>query len=121
MKKFVLIILLMVMNVSFALNKENTIVDSLKTALTKTKNDTTRVKILNELSKNNFYRTPKIGIKYSTEALQLARKINWKKGIAQAYTNLGICYWVNANHQESINNFKKSAKLLMFIRCVVRY
>lgn len=38
----------------------------------------------------------------------LAAKIKWKKGMAVANNNLGICYWVDANYPESIKYFKNS-------------
>jgi signal transduction histidine kinase len=94
---------------SFAqLNKEDKLIDSLKIELTKAKEDTSKVKILNQLSTNNFYTRPKEGIKYGEAALKLATEKQWKKGIAIASYNIGICKWVNANYRESIKYFKIS-------------
>jgi uncharacterized protein YgiM (DUF1202 family) len=91
MKKVILIILMLGMHNLFAQNEENKIIDSLKTELTNAKEDTSKVKILNQLTSNNFYQKPKIAIQYGKSALKLSLKAKWKKGIAIANTNLGLC------------------------------
>ena len=108
MKKIALIILMLAVNISFAQNETNKIIDSLNTELIKAKEDTSKVNILNQLTSNNFYQKPKIATQYGIKALKLASKINWKKGMAIANNNLGICYWVDADYPESIKYFKKT-------------
>lgn len=93
---------------SFAQNKENKITDSLKIELRKVKVDTSKINILNQMTSNNFYTKPKDGIRYGNEALKLATKINWTKGMAIASQNLGICNWVDANFPLSIKHFTNS-------------
>ena len=108
MKKLVLIILILIANNLFAQNEENKIIDSLKIEFKKTKIDTVKINILNEICRQNFYRNPVIGIGYSEIALDLSKKIKWKKGIAVAYNHLGICYWINKKLEKSIYCFKES-------------
>nr|WP_315150061.1 tetratricopeptide repeat protein [uncultured Flavobacterium sp.] len=108
MKKLVFIILLLVANNSFAQNKTNKIIDSLKIELKKTKIDTVKINILNEMCSHNFYQNPLIGLGYSEIALDLSKKIKWKKGIAVAYNHLGVCYWINKKLVKSIDCFQKS-------------
>lgn len=83
MKKLALIILLLVVNNSFAQNDTNKIIDSLNTELIKVKEDTSKVNILNQLTSNNFYQKPKIAAQYGIKALKLATKLNWKKDLQQ--------------------------------------
>ncbi|MFT3910109.1 MAG: histidine kinase dimerization/phosphoacceptor domain -containing protein [Ferruginibacter sp.] len=66
--------------------------DSLLLILPKSKSDSDKVKILNEIS--NAYRkiNPAEGIKKGNEALELAQKINWTKGIAYAYATIAESY-----------------------------
>jgi signal transduction histidine kinase len=108
LKKLILIILMFFVHNLFSQNEENKIIDSLKTELINAKEDTSKVKILNQLTSNNFYQKPKIAIQYGISALQLSLKAGWRKGIAISNTNLGICYWVEANYPTSINHFQKS-------------
>jgi signal transduction histidine kinase len=92
----------------FAQNSDTKIIDSLKLELRKSKIDTAKVNLLNELSRNNFYSDPMEGMRYGEIALNLASKIQWKKGMAIANDHIGICYWVTANHPKSILYFQNS-------------
>jgi len=107
-KNIFLFIFIVLTNCVFAQNEENKIIDSLKIELTKAINDTSKVNILNRLTRENFYTKPKIAIQFGEKALKLATKANWKKGIAISANNLGISWWVDANYIESIKNFQKS-------------
>lgn len=68
-----------------------TSVDSLKTAL-ENASETERVDILNELYREYWNNEPVKAYEYTKEALNLAEKLNYKKGIAAAYNNLGVYY-----------------------------
>lgn len=83
-------------------------VDFLKESLSKTKSDTAKINILNRITSSYFYTNPKEGIPYGESALKLATKINWKKGIALANINLGVCQWVLTDYTKAINYFYKS-------------
>jgi signal transduction histidine kinase len=86
-------------------------VDSLKESLKKATTDTTRINILNRIASNYFYTKPKEGIPYGEAALKLATKIQWKKGIATANVNLGVCQWVLSDYPKAINHFYKSLSI----------
>jgi len=92
----------------FAQNSDTKIIDSLKLELRKSKIDTAKVNLLNELSRKNFYSDPMEGMRYGEIALNLASKIQWKKGMAIANDHLGICNWVSANYPKSILYFQNS-------------
>lgn len=83
-------------------------VDSLKELLKKPSTDTTRINILNRIASSYFYTKPKEGILYGEDALKLATKIHWKKGLAVANVNLGVCQWVLTDYPKAINYFYKS-------------
>jgi len=108
MKKIAVVILMLVVNSIFAQNEENKLIDSLKIELTKAKADSTKVNILNQMTSSCYYERPKIAAIYGEQALKIANKIDWQKGIGITTNNLGICYWVDANFKESIKNFQKS-------------
>ena len=109
MRKLVAIFyFILIGNFMFAQNSDTKIIDSLKLELRKSKIDTAKINLLNELSRNNFYSDPMEGMRYGEIALNLASKIQWKKGMAIANDHIGICYWVTANHPKSISYFKNS-------------
>lgn len=83
-------------------------VENLKETLKKTIADTTRINILNRIASSYFYSTPKEGIQYAEQALQLANKIKWKKGIALASNHLGVCQWVLTDYPRAIKYYFKS-------------
>src|SRR6185437_1137781 len=69
------------------------IVDSLTLLANKAPGDSSKVKLLSQLSKTYYPIDYKKGIDYGTEALNLAKKINWKQGIMTANNSLGANYW----------------------------
>jgi two-component system, NarL family, sensor histidine kinase UhpB len=94
--------------------------DSLQKILSKAK-DTQRVNVLNMLVRGYLYpvRTQNISPftqydaqKYINEALPLARKLNYGKGIGNAILNEGILYLNKEQFKESLSSFKTAMVLL---------
>jgi two-component system, NtrC family, sensor kinase len=71
--------------------------DSLKKQLSAAKEDTNRVILLNRITE--YCSEPEIGM-YSLPAIKLAKKLNFKTGLAHAYNNLGF-YYRNAGLNDS--------------------
>lgn len=78
-------------------------IDSLLTTLKTETEDTNKVNILNDLgfeySITNFFKAKS----YLNQGEQLARKINFKKGIANSLCNLGIAYETQGDYFEALN------------------
>ena len=110
-KTAILIYLIVFASSSFAQNKGNTTIDSLKTELRKVKEDTIKVEILNQLSSETNYLDNTISLNYALSANKLAKKIFWNKGIADSYANLGKCYWVKSNFSKAFDYSYKSLKI----------
>ena len=88
-------------------------IDSLLKVLNMAGEDTIKVKILNNLS--DQYRRAKQyseSRKYVDEAMVLAGKLNYKKGIASAYRNIGLNYEYQKNNEEAIKYFQLELKIL---------
>lgn len=102
MKKGVLILIILTFNFLFS---QEDYIDSLKTVLRKTKVDTAKIMIYNELAQGYQYNDTELGIKYAQQALQLSTKINWEKGIAQSYSTFGINYYVQNETKKALNAF----------------
>lgn len=90
----------------------NHTIDSLLTYIKTAKEDTLRVKALNDLSvefslEADYDRE----LTYALEALNLAEKLNWKKGQAAAYNNIGGSFDNKGNYGEALKNYFASLKI----------
>jgi|GEM_PF-3007155 len=72
-------------------------IDSLAKILPTMKDDSNKVKLLNEISFTYFSLDPAKGIKTGEQAQSLAMRLQWEKGLAGAFHSLGANYW--ASHQ----------------------
>src|SRR4051812_30879351 len=85
---------------------QNKKIDSLQVLLKKDKLDTNKINHFNQLSieyKNaRLYDT---AIDYANSALQLALKLNFKKGMAISYTKIGNVYDFLCNYPEALKCF----------------
>ncbi len=77
-------------------------IDSIINVLAKTKDDTTKIILLSCLSFNYSTLNTNKGIKYGEEALELSKKMVWKKGIALASGNLGINYKAKSDYPKAL-------------------
>ena len=91
---------------SFGLFAQNT--DSLG-ALLKTKlADTTRVQILNKLSRNYVVSNPDTAFEFARQAVELAEKVHDSKGIALSYLNIGRTYYFLSDNGKALEFSFKS-------------
>lgn len=111
MKYYIFLLLLFVgaQKNSFA---QQQVIDSLEHVLRNTNEDTVRVNSLNALSKQNIDISDFVMAKqYADSALELAKKLNYKKGIANAHNNIGIVYKNQGNYPEALENYLASLKI----------
>ena len=87
------------------------IIDSLKLDLTKQNDDTSRIKLLLELSATYSTVDPEIGIQYANMALKSSEKAKWKVGIARAYSRLGVNYQRKSDNENALLFHQKSLQL----------
>jgi signal transduction histidine kinase len=109
MKKiFTLFFLTVIAVSSFAQDKEKKIIDSLKITLLKTKEDTTKIKIINQIANTSLYSKPDFAVKQSAISLKLAQKINYKEGIISSFINLGIANCVKSDYTKGLDYLYKA-------------
>ena len=86
-------------------------IDSLLNVLPKLDDDTSKVRLLDDLS--NSYKTinPAEGIKYGQEALNLATELEWKKGIAMACDKLGSNYQFVSSYLKALEYDFRALKI----------
>lgn len=88
----VFLLLLFLPVISYGQKQGQSLIDSLLQVYKREETDTQKVNILNNLSYAYSSINPDSSIILAQQALALSEKINWPKGIANAYTDLGIGY-----------------------------
>ena len=83
------------------------ITDSLENLL-RTTTDTSRVKLLSDLCWEYRFISAEKALDYGNQALMLAKKLKYDKGIAQAYNDMGIIHIDRASYAEAMNFFNRA-------------
>ena len=87
-------------------------IDSLQKVLKTAKEDTNKVNTLNALGTQLRYSADYEGEgKYGNLALLLAEKIKYKRGVADALTNIGASHRLLGNYEEGMKNFQTAFKI----------
>src|SRR5437016_3031502 len=82
-------------------------IDSLLTALPKLKEDTNKVKLLDDLSANYSSVNPDEGIKYGQQGIKLAQQLGYKTGIAKSNKVIGMNYYYKSDYNNALEyNFR---------------
>ncbi|NOX87038.1 MAG: tetratricopeptide repeat protein [Chlorobi bacterium] len=90
--------------------KATSVTDSLEQLLT-TAQDTVKVKLLSDLCWEYRFISADTALQYGNMALELAREINYPKGIAQAYNDMGIIYIDRSYYSKAIGYFQKAMEI----------
>ena len=96
---------------SATVQAQKTPVDSLKNVLNTAINDTLRVNVLNQIAfllRNSDIKT---SFNYVLQANELAKKINYKNGIAESYGYMGLLYYREGKYDLSVEAHLKSLRL----------
>ena len=112
MKKLCIALLVVMCSLKCAAqNYEKRKSDSLIKLLPSLKDDTAKVKILNKISLTLVSIDPDKGYGYCSQALQLAKSINWTRGTALAYNCMGIIYNAKSDYAAAIEHDLKAIKI----------
>jgi adenylate cyclase len=85
--------------------------DSLKKILLTTIADSTRVDVLNALSKSFFNINHDTSIVIAATAKLLAETKNYKSGLALAYKNMGIGYYLGGKYKEAVLTWQQAIEV----------
>jgi signal transduction histidine kinase len=85
--------------------------DSLEFRTISMQDDTTKINLLNKISKINKDLNTEKGIKFGFQALDLSIKLDYKKGIAEAYKNIGLNNWRRGTYETALENYQKSLNI----------
>ena len=89
--------------------------DSLRIRIQKTKPDTSRVNLLNEMATDWMTRDLETAGLLSTEAVELARKSNYYRGLHKALMNRGNYLLYGARYSEARKDYQRALNLPVFI------
>ena len=87
---------------------QNTVIDSLKQVLYMSNEDTLKVNTLISICQNEYRLAPDSAILHGNEALNLSEKLNYSKGMANAYKYIGMGNYFLGNYPETIELWQKS-------------
>ncbi|MET0634466.1 MAG: ATP-binding protein [Chitinophagaceae bacterium] len=91
--------------------KGQALIDSLLPLLPTQVEDSNKVKMLSSLAQSYSIVDPASGFDYAEKSLSLAKKINWKQGIANSYNTLGLMVGDSGNNTLARSHFEKSLTL----------
>jgi class 3 adenylate cyclase len=83
-------------------------VDSLKAVIETLKDDSIKVNTLNELSYSFWDTNPDMSIMYAMEAMDMAYKVNFRKGVAYALKNMGMAYFAKSDYISVLEYWQQS-------------
>lgn len=108
MRKHILAILLFIPVFAHAGLKGKALADSLLLELNNARQDSDKVLLLKKVS--HIYQTINTdeGVKYGAQALALAEKIGWKKGIAYAANAIGVNYLNSSDYSKATEYISKA-------------
>lgn len=92
--------------------KVNGQADSLLIALGKSKEDTNKIWLLNDLGSHYLNKNPSTSIAYLSEAIQLSTTLNFNAGLIDSYKNLGTAFFYLGAYDSTKYYWKKSLYLI---------
>ncbi|GAB5466682.1 MAG: hypothetical protein Kapaf2KO_21180 [Candidatus Kapaibacteriales bacterium] len=113
MKNILLTLLLIIFTAlpSLAQLQGEALIDSLEAELPKAKADTNDVNLLNRLCYSYNSINPEKGIEFGEKGLALAKEIDWKKGEATSYNNLGVNYMNQSDYPQALEYYGRALKI----------
>jgi two-component system, NtrC family, sensor kinase len=116
MLKFKLLLFIAISFISVVSVGQDKVGDSLKKALSVSKEDTGKVNTLIALSKLYVGSSPEVSLSYGTQARDLAVKLKYVRGEGYAYKSIGMYYfYIPGKNVEALDNWLQSLNLFKSI------
>ncbi|MBW8051287.1 MAG: tetratricopeptide repeat protein [Cytophagales bacterium] len=110
-KYIILIFFILLKNYSCSYIFAQTKIDPEYSGRKTTQKDTNKVKILNKLSSEHIRNNPYKALEYAQQGLEIARKSDYRQGIAKSLSIIGIIYKNLGIYEKAINYSLQSAKI----------
>ena len=116
MRKHFLFLIIMLCKITIAV-AQTPHIDSLLAALKTMKEDTSKINLLNDITRAYIYEVNDVEQlqHYTEQQLKLAEKLNSKKGFAFGYMNMAIIYVSRSDYRIALDYNQKSLKLMQEI------
>jgi len=105
------IILTLLLFTFFTVHAQKKTIDSLKKLIATTKEDTTRIVLIRELSRAYLYSKPDSVLLLAQQMMQLSKTAQFPKGEALALNMEGNVYEITGNYPKALNTFLESLKI----------
>ena len=115
LKRFTVLIFLFFIYYAGAQKLGQAKIDSLIQALSLAKEDTNKVNILNDITYANSTINLEQGIKYGELAIALATKLDWQKGLANAYIRTAVNFTYKGDFSKALEYYNKGLSLFQLI------
>lgn len=109
-KRFFLSIILIFI-ASFIVRAQNHLTDSLLTELANSSKDTNRVKTYQQLAWHLKNSNPDTALYFADKGIRLAKELDFKKGIAGMYNDIGVINYFQGNYNKAIEYFNKAVEI----------
>jgi adenylate cyclase len=86
-------------------------IDSLRKLLSTRMSDTAKVNMLNALSKSYFNVNPDSAILIAISSKELADRINYKTGLALAFKNIGLGYYMQGKYSDALKAWDDASQM----------
>jgi signal transduction histidine kinase len=110
-KNIIIICLFTISQFCFSQQTQQQKIDSLLTVLKIAKEDTVKINTLFRISSLYIYTDSKKNLQYAQKSLALATKLKYEIGIADAFNNIGIYYYMKVDYPQALNYIYKSLRL----------
>ena len=103
----------------FSLNllaSDNPEIDSLINVLKKSKEDTNKIFLYNQISKKYVATNPDKALIYANKGLKLSKKLQFDKGIALSNKNMGIGYYYQGSYNNALIEYTKALDIYKKIK-----
>ncbi len=107
MKNYFLIFLFLILSIK-NYSQNNSKIDSLLSLLSHEQTDTSKVKLLDQISWHYINTDFDKALNYSKQALKMAQKLNFKDGIALSYTYIGYAQYRKGNYDDALLSINRA-------------
>ncbi len=95
-------------SLSITAQDANPLLDSLLQVLSNSSDSPQKIDVINDIAWELKFDAPDQARDYLAQAIELSKKINYKKGAGQAYNNLGVVETIHENKSKAIANYEKA-------------
>ena len=106
--KIICFLLIILFSSQISGQSKKRIIDSLRQSFNINKNDTTQVRLYSWLANEERLQNPELYIKYRDSQLSVLKKMNWTKGYAVYYNDLGTFYSYQSDNLKAAEYAYKS-------------